>query len=72
MEILVPLFVHEEYGIFFFPFTIQFGVSSEFPMKYTHLDIAGAAGDVPEDATGSPVLALYAKFLNGSLSQLAQ
>ncbi|KAK7590114.1 hypothetical protein V9T40_001727 [Parthenolecanium corni] len=34
------------------------GLSSDYPIKYTHLDIAGAAGDVPQDATGAPVLAL--------------
>jgi leucyl aminopeptidase len=46
-------------------------VQSEFPIKYSHLDIAGSAGDVPEDATGSPILALYSKFFNEHLNQLS-
>lgn len=49
----------------------QHGLSSDYPIKYTHLDIAGAAGDVPHDATGAPVLALFAKFLNESFTSLA-
>lgn len=28
------------------------------PLKYTHLDIAGAAGEVPDVPTGTPILAL--------------
>jgi leucyl aminopeptidase len=28
------------------------------PIKYTHLDIAGAAGDIPDPPTGTPILAL--------------
>lgn len=28
------------------------------PIKYTHLDIAGSAGDIPFPPTGSPILAL--------------
>lgn len=32
--------------------------SSSKPIKYTHLDIAGAAGDVPHPPTGTPILAL--------------
>lgn len=28
------------------------------PIKYTHLDIAGSAGDIPYPPTGSPILAL--------------
>lgn len=28
------------------------------PLKYTHLDIAGSAGDIPYPPTGSPILAL--------------
>lgn len=33
-------------------------VSSSKPLKYTHLDIAGAAGDIPHPPTGTPILAL--------------
>lgn len=32
--------------------------TSSKPIKYTHLDIAGAAGDVPFPPTGTPILAL--------------
>lgn len=32
--------------------------TSSKPIKYTHLDIAGAAGDVPYPPTGCPILAL--------------
>uniref|UniRef100_A0A182XK17 Cytosol aminopeptidase domain-containing protein n=1 Tax=Anopheles quadriannulatus TaxID=34691 RepID=A0A182XK17_ANOQN len=34
------------------------GLSSAHPIKYSHLDIAGSAGDVPDTPTGSPILAL--------------
>ncbi|XP_052865334.1 putative aminopeptidase W07G4.4 [Anopheles cruzii] len=34
------------------------GLKSSYPIKYSHLDIAGSAGDVPDTPTGSPVLAL--------------
>jgi len=32
--------------------------TSSKPFKYTHLDIAGSAGDIPHPPTGSPILAL--------------
>ncbi|CRL05934.1 CLUMA_CG019082, isoform A [Clunio marinus] len=32
--------------------------SSTKPIKYTHLDIAGSAGDIPHPPTGAPILAL--------------
>lgn len=34
------------------------GLDSSTPIKYSHLDIAGSAGDVPDTPTGSPILAL--------------
>ncbi|XP_035795110.1 putative aminopeptidase W07G4.4 [Anopheles albimanus] len=34
------------------------GLKSAYPIKYSHLDIAGSAGDVPDTPTGSPILAL--------------
>jgi leucyl aminopeptidase len=34
------------------------GTKSSQPIKYTHLDIAGSAGDVPFPPTGSPIMAL--------------
>lgn len=39
------------------------GSGSEHPIKYSHLDIAASAGDVPDPATGSPVLALAQTYL---------
>lgn len=38
------------------------GIGSEKPLKYCHLDIAGSAGDLPEQPTGSPILALAKAF----------
>lgn len=32
--------------------------TSSKPLKYTHLDIAGSAGDIPHPPTGTPILAL--------------
>ncbi|XP_001656227.2 putative aminopeptidase W07G4.4 [Aedes aegypti] len=34
------------------------GLKSETPIKYSHLDIAGSAGDIPDPPTGAPILAL--------------
>eukprot|EP00088_Acartia_fossae_P027413 TRINITY_DN2816_c0_g2_i1.p1 TRINITY_DN2816_c0_g2~~TRINITY_DN2816_c0_g2_i1.p1 ORF type:complete len:510 (-),score=168.22 TRINITY_DN2816_c0_g2_i1:7-1536(-) len=34
------------------------------PLKYTHLDIAGAAGELPHPTTGAPVAALAQLLLN--------
>lgn len=36
----------------------QHDINGTRPMKYTHLDIAGSAGDIPFPPTGSPILAL--------------
>jgi len=36
----------------------KYGSSSNQQIKYTHLDIAGSAGDIPYQPTGSPILAL--------------
>ncbi|XP_053679398.1 putative aminopeptidase W07G4.4 [Anopheles nili] len=40
------------------------GLNSSQPIKYSHLDIAGSAGDVPDTPTGSPILALVRTHLN--------
>ncbi|XP_011505018.1 PREDICTED: putative aminopeptidase W07G4.4 isoform X2 [Ceratosolen solmsi marchali] len=40
------------------------GKESEKPLKYSHLDIAASAGDLPDIATGAPILALAKRFLN--------
>jgi leucyl aminopeptidase len=32
--------------------------SSSKPFKYTHLDVAGSAGDIPHPPTGTPILSL--------------
>lgn len=36
----------------------QHGLNSGKPLKYTHLDIAGSSGHVPDTPTGAPILAL--------------
>jgi leucyl aminopeptidase len=36
----------------------KFGLRSATPIKYTHLDIAGSSGDVPDTPSGAPILAL--------------
>merc|ERR1712042_53415 len=38
-------------------------LNSEQPLKYSHLDIAGSAGDLPHPTTGAPVPALIKWFL---------
>ncbi|CAD7080078.1 unnamed protein product [Hermetia illucens] len=40
------------------------GMSAKKPIKYSHLDIAGSAGDVPDPPTGAPILALAKAHLN--------
>lgn len=40
------------------------GTQSAHPLKYTHLDIAGSAGDHPWTPTGAPILALAEAHLN--------
>ncbi|XP_050078380.1 putative aminopeptidase W07G4.4 [Anopheles maculipalpis] len=40
------------------------GLNSSHPIKYSHLDIAGSAGDVPDTPTGSPILALAEAHLD--------
>ncbi|XP_072767080.1 putative aminopeptidase W07G4.4 [Anoplolepis gracilipes] len=39
------------------------GIGSEKPLKYCHLDVAGSAGDLPSQPTGSPIIALAKAFL---------
>lgn len=36
----------------------EHGSNSSKPLKYSHLDIAGSAGDHPFTPTGSPILTL--------------
>jgi len=43
------------------------GVLSKQPMAYSHLDIAGSSGDVPDQATGAPLLALASRFIGLSV-----
>jgi len=38
-------------------------LKSEFPIKYTHLDIAGAAGELPHPTTAAPLPALVKLFI---------
>jgi hypothetical protein len=37
--------------------------SSDHPLKYSHLDIAGSSGGLPHPTTGSAVTALVMQFL---------
>ncbi|KAK2579907.1 hypothetical protein KPH14_007587 [Odynerus spinipes] len=39
------------------------GVQAEKPLKYCHVDIAGSSGDLPDQPTGAPILALAKRFL---------
>ena len=36
--------------------------TSEKPLKYSHLDVAGSSGNLPEPTTGSSVVALSMHF----------
>ncbi|ALC46807.1 Dip-B, partial [Drosophila busckii] len=40
------------------------GLESEHPLKYTHLDIAGSAGEYPEMPTAAPIVALVKTHLS--------
>lgn len=42
---------------------IKHGSNSEKPLAYSHLDIAASAGELPNEATGVPILALAKMFL---------
>ncbi|KAL3267842.1 hypothetical protein HHI36_006984 [Cryptolaemus montrouzieri] len=44
----------------------EHGSADSVPLKYSHLDIAAAAGDFPNPATGAPVLAFANAFLLNS------
>ena len=41
----------------------QHGIDSSTPVSYTHLDIAGSAGDHPSIPTGAPIPALVRQFI---------
>lgn len=40
----------------------KYGEISKTPLKYTHFDIAGASGEVPDTCSGVPILALCKYF----------
>ncbi|XP_053685741.1 putative aminopeptidase W07G4.4 [Sabethes cyaneus] len=40
------------------------GLKSDCPIKYSHLDIAGSSGNLPEPPTGAPILALARTHLH--------
>lgn len=44
----------------------EHGLGSAKPLKYSHLDIAGSAGDLPLTPTGAPILALAQLHLGGN------
>lgn len=39
------------------------GLTAQQPIKYSHLDIAASAGDLPHEPTGAPIAALVARFI---------
>lgn len=43
------------------------GLDSSKPIPYSHLDIGGAAGDYPDEPTGSPIVALTMTYLVDAL-----
>lgn len=45
------------------------GLDSDKPIAYTHVDVAGSAGDYPDPTTGAPLLALAARYVLPALSQ---
>lgn len=40
------------------------GLKSDRPIKYSHLDVAGSAGDIPDPPTGAPIMALARTHLH--------
>jgi hypothetical protein len=44
-------------------FVLQHGSESKVPLKYSHIDIAASSGDLPDDATGAPILGLVGLYL---------
>jgi len=44
---------------------LQHGSESEVPLMYSHIDIAASSGDLPDDATGAPILGLVGLYLKG-------
>jgi leucyl aminopeptidase len=45
------------------------GLDSAKPLKYSHLDIAGSGGHVPDDPTGVPILGMSLYWFGDQLSQ---
>ncbi|XP_034254907.1 putative aminopeptidase W07G4.4 isoform X2 [Thrips palmi] len=39
------------------------GLTAKLPVKYSHLDIAASAGDLPHEPSGAPIAALVARFI---------
>lgn len=50
----------------------EHGSKSAKPLKYSHLDIAGSAGDFPNDPTGASVLALGNLYLLAGNSEVTR
>lgn len=42
----------------------KYGLTSDHPIKYSHLDIASSAGEYPLVPTGAPILALIKTHLS--------
>lgn len=57
------LIVVIKFFVFFFSLNfLQHDLSTENPLKYTHLDIAGSATEVPETANAVTICALAKRF----------
>ena len=46
-------------------FLSQHGSNAAHPLPYSHMDIAGSSGPFPGIPSGSPIVAMVAKFLLG-------
>lgn len=42
----------------------KYGLKSAHPIKYSHIDIAGSAGDLPDPPSGAPIMALARTHLH--------
>ncbi|CAF1496203.1 unnamed protein product [Adineta steineri] len=46
---------------------VKYNIKAKEPLLYTHLDIAGSAGELPRSPTGRPIAALCEMFLAGRI-----
>ncbi|KAI1900898.1 hypothetical protein AGOR_G00054580 [Albula goreensis] len=45
----------------------KYGVDSDKPLPYSHIDIAGSSGPFPGVPTGAPILAMVSRYIPGTL-----